>query len=200
MRGRPKRKPGAPCRTASHRNKTACEAFASRSRDCLGDLSRQHSLAHQASARLNIVGGKGYRRIFFAEGPARRESARRPSHIGPRKVRIISSAVSQTVPGAGKCQGPTPLGLKTATPCQPRAALAEEGSGKTQDPRLRGVRRCTGRLNATQPGVLAVSTPYIRGLTASCKGCRRKRRGAATLDRFPQYSVKVSINRALLMR
>ena len=27
----------------------------------------------------------------------------------------------------------TPLGLETATPCQPRAALAVEGSGKTQE-------------------------------------------------------------------
>ena len=28
----------------------------------------------------------------------------------------------------------TPLGLETVTPCQPRAAQAVEGSGKTQDP------------------------------------------------------------------
>ena len=28
----------------------------------------------------------------------------------------------------------TPLGLETVTPCQPRAALAVEGSGKTQVP------------------------------------------------------------------
>jgi hypothetical protein len=30
----------------------------------------------------------------------------------------------------------TPLGLETATPCQPRAALAGEGSGKTQEPSI----------------------------------------------------------------
>lgn len=30
--------------------------------------------------------------------------------------------------------------------------------------------RCTGKLNATQPGVLAISIPYIRGLGAPCKG------------------------------
>jgi hypothetical protein len=30
----------------------------------------------------------------------------------------------------------TPLGLETAAPCQPRAALAVEGSGKTQDPSI----------------------------------------------------------------
>src|SRR6202048_2932071 len=37
----------------------------------------------------------------------------------------------------------------------------------------RRFRRCTGRLNATQPGVLAVSPSYIRGLVSPCKGCRR---------------------------
>src|SRR6201995_4977305 len=34
---------------------------------------------------------------------------------------------------------------------------------------VRRFRRCTGRLNATQPGVLAVSPLYIRGLAATCK-------------------------------
>jgi len=29
-----------------------------------------------------------------------------------------------------------PLGLETVAPCQPRAALAVEGSGKTQDPSI----------------------------------------------------------------
>src|SRR6266404_8661249 len=66
--------------------------------------------------------------------------------------------------------GPTPLGLETAAPCQPRAALAVEGSERRWNLRLRSFHRCTGRLNATQPGVLAVSTPYIRGLGLSCKG------------------------------
>jgi len=65
----------------------------------------------------------------------------------------------------------TPLGLETAPPCQPRAALAVEGIGKTLEPlNFRRFRRCTGRLNATQPGVLAVSPLYIRGLTAPRKG------------------------------
>src|ERR1700761_3907688 len=65
----------------------------------------------------------------------------------------------------------TPLGLETATPCQPRAALAVEGSeGRWNLKRVQRFRRCTGRLNATQPGVLAVSPFYIRGLSARCKG------------------------------
>src|SRR3979409_2150889 len=35
---------------------------------------------------------------------------------------------------------------------------------------IRRFRRCTGRLNATQPGVLAVSPCYIRGLGPARKG------------------------------
>src|SRR5207245_11695453 len=65
--------------------------------------------------------------------------------------------------------------------------------------RLRRFRRCTGRLNATQPGVLAVSTSYIRGLGAACKGRAREpegnplleRRGAATLAAFHRFDLKV---------
>src|SRR5580704_4543048 len=45
------------------------------------------------------------------------------------------------------------------------------GIGKTlESPRFRRFRRCTGRLNATQPGVLAVSPLYIRGLGPPRKG------------------------------
>src|ERR1700681_1202179 len=45
------------------------------------------------------------------------------------------------------------------------------GIGKTlESPKFRRFRRCTGRLNATQPGILAVSLMYIRGLGLSCKG------------------------------
>jgi hypothetical protein len=49
----------------------------------------------------------------------------------------------------------TPLGLETAAPDQPRAALAVEGSEETLEPQIDigRIRRCTGRLNATQPGV-----------------------------------------------
>src|ERR1700726_2304249 len=45
------------------------------------------------------------------------------------------------------------------------------GIGRTLEPQtFRRFRRCTGRLNATQPGVLAVSPFYVRGLTATRKG------------------------------
>ena len=51
--------------------------------------------------------------------------------------------------------GRTPLGLETATPDQPRAALAVEGSERRWNLYYLVWRnlRCTGRLNATQPGV-----------------------------------------------
>jgi hypothetical protein len=47
-----------------------------------------------------------------------------------------------------------------------RAARAgSEGGAKNAGiSKIERFHRCTGRLNATQPGVIAVSTPYIRGL------------------------------------
>ena len=59
--------------------------------------------------------------------------------------------------------------------CPPRAALAGKGSEIRRNLlwERKGSNACTGRLNATQPGVLAVSTLYIRGLAGPCKGARR---------------------------
>jgi hypothetical protein len=46
-----------------------------------------------------------------------------------------------------------PLGLETAAPCQPRAALAVR-AGKTLEISITwSFRRGTGRLNATQPEI-----------------------------------------------
>ncbi|KRQ94574.1 hypothetical protein CQ10_06805 [Bradyrhizobium valentinum] len=45
----------APRRTEAHQRDATCEAFASRRRDRSVDLGRQYSLAHQASARLNML-------------------------------------------------------------------------------------------------------------------------------------------------
>src|SRR4030081_262309 len=54
------------------------------------------------------------------------------------------------------------------------------GIGKTlESPKFRRLRRCTGRLNATQPGVLAVSPLYIRGIAAACKGSVAARQHSA---------------------
>jgi hypothetical protein len=49
-----------------------------------------------------------------------------------------------------------------------RAARAgsEGGAENAGISKIRKFHRCTGKLNATQPGVIAISTPYIRGLGA----------------------------------
>jgi hypothetical protein len=69
------------------------------------------------------------------------------------------------LPGIGRH-----LGQGTVPLCG-RAVRAGSGRvGRTlESSKKRRFRRCTGRLNATQPGVIAVSTPYIRGLDRSCK-------------------------------
>src|SRR5882757_9903529 len=66
--------------------------------------------------------------VSSAESPAQRRSACRPSHIEAPRGRIISYALSQTVLWRECAWDRTPLGLETAAPCQPRAALAVEGS------------------------------------------------------------------------
>jgi hypothetical protein len=80
------------------------------------------------------VGGKWIPPCLFAEGPARRRSARRPSHIGPF-LRSGQSVLPRLKPSLDQDSAwdRTPLGLETAAPYQPRAALAVEGSGKTQE-------------------------------------------------------------------
>ena len=172
------------------RSKTTRGAFAPRRRGYSVDLGRQHSLAHQASARLN-VGGKAPP-YSVAESPAWRQSARRlfayPADSGPdnRFCRVRSRPWNKMV-----TWDRTPLGLETAAPCQPRAALASEGSERRWNSQIREFRRCTGRLNATQPGVLAVSPLYIRGLGPGCKGSLLRRRGAATLCLIRQNCVKL---------
>src|SRR5882757_7656949 len=84
----------------------------------------------------------------------------------------------------------TPLGLETATPCQPRAALAVEGSGKTQDtsaskfPALhREAERDTTGSISRQPLVHTWIGPRVQG----------KRRCAATLAPFRDRDVKVRL-------
>src|SRR5579862_2811657 len=99
-----------------------------------------------------------------------RQGARRSSHTGlcspdNRLCRVGSRPWNKMV-----TWNRTPPGLKTAAPCRPRAALAVEGSERRWNLPEGRFRRCTGRLNATQPGVLTVSPLYIRGLTLACKG------------------------------
>jgi hypothetical protein len=90
------------------------------------------------------------------------------SHIGP-VGRISVLSYLSAGPGIRCPWDRTPLGVETAAPYQPRAALAAEGSEIRRNLLNLRFRRCTGRLNATQPGVLAVSPLYIRGLGIACK-------------------------------
>jgi len=59
-----------------------------------------------------------------------------------------------------------------ATPsCRPRGSRWHfQGRWGTLEPRKSWGTTAAGRLNATQPGVIAVSNPYIRGLEVPCKG------------------------------
>ena len=63
-------------------------------------------------------------------------------------------------------------------------ALAVEGSERRWNPHIRRFLRCAGRLNATQPGVLAVSSLYIRGMRPACKDARQ----ASPLSHTQPYS------------
>ena len=87
--------------------------------------------------------------------------------------------LSKPVP---KCLGPSATRLKTVLFAgrAARAGLSEgtENAGISKTVRFH---RCTGKLNATQPRVLAVSTSYIRGLASPRKGPASKRRQAATV-------------------
>src|SRR5882757_11204868 len=65
---------------------------------------------------------------------------------------------------------PTPLGLETALLSAARCAGLWRDRKDAGISWIRRFRRCTGRLNATQPGVLAVSPLYIRRLAPTCKG------------------------------
>jgi len=99
------------------------------------------------------------------------------SHIGPvqgpdNRLCLVSNRPwksTHKVPRAGLGTGRRP-GSKPPL----RVNRARRWLGRDRERRrflrLQRIRRCTGRLNATQPGVLAVSTSYIRGLATACKG------------------------------
>ena len=149
------------------------------------------------------VGGKDTA-VSIAEDPVRRLSARRPSHIGPFWVRIISFAVSQTVPGKSTWDR-TPLGLETAAPCQPRAALAVEGSGKTQVPPASKVPALHREAERDTTGSISRQHLVHTWIGGSVQGKRKgsardlqrepslERRTAATLAPFRKLGLKVRL-------
>jgi hypothetical protein len=99
-------------------------------------LGRHHSLAHQASARLNRLAAK----VPPCWSPT---DQRRAEALAGCRISWPSAAAKCSVM---KCLKPplartltwdrTPLGLETATPDQPRAALAVEGSEETLELQL----------------------------------------------------------------
>ena len=145
------------------------------------------------------VGGKDTA-VFIAEGPVRRLNARRPSHTGPFGVRIIGFAASQTVPGKGTWDR-TPLGLETATPCQPRAALAVEGSGKTQVPSTWKAPALHREAERDTTGSISRQHLVHTWIGGSVQGKRTgpprepslERRSSATLDPFHRFAFKVQL-------
>jgi hypothetical protein len=86
-----------------------------------------------------------------------------PASAAPKRLPVSHLAATWPRQSVVKCLKPplariitwdrTPLGLETAAPGQPRAALAVEGSEKRWNFECLKILRCTGRLNATQPGV-----------------------------------------------
>jgi len=107
--------------------------------------------------------------LSVAEDPVRRQGARRPSHIEAlqpdnRLSRISKPSLERIGdPGTGRRSGSKPTLLLN------RALRWLGRAGKTLESTFTRFLRRTGRLNATQPGILAVSTFYIRGLTVPCK-------------------------------
>ncbi len=117
------------------------------------------------------VGGKKLPPCLFAAGP--NAAPKRPPAIayrtfyGPdnRFCRVLNRPWGESVPGTGRRSGSKPPLLVSRA----QRWLWRDREGR-RNLLLRRFRRCTGRLNATQPGVLAVSPPYIRGLGPACKG------------------------------
>jgi len=90
--GKAETQPGAPVRTGSGRRKTTRRASAPRRRESSVDHGRQHSLAHQASARLNALAAK--HRLVCRWRPSAAPKRSPAIVIGPSRVRIIGHAVS----------------------------------------------------------------------------------------------------------
>jgi len=84
----------------------------------------------------------------------------------------------------------TPLGLETATPCQPRAALAVEGSGKTLDTSTSKDPALHREAERDTTGSISLQHLVHTWIGACVQG---KRRRAATLASFRGYRLKVRL-------
>ena len=84
----------------------------------------------------------------------------------------------------------TPLGLETASPGQPRAALAGEGSGKTLESSTWKVPSLHREAERDTTGSISRQHPVHTWIGASVQG---KRRSAATLIRFRESVLKARL-------
>src|SRR3977135_2414499 len=87
----------------------------------------------------------------------------------------------------------TPLGLETAAPCQPRAALAVEGSERRWNPRFSKVPALHREAERDTTGSFSRQPPVHTWNGRVVQGKRRKRRSAATLGLIRQKCVKLRL-------
>ena len=91
----------------------------------------------------------------------------------------------------------TPLGLETAAPCQPRAALAVEGSERRwnlDNPKVPALHREAER---DTTGSISRQPPVHTWIGGRVQG---KRRHAATLPIIRDECLKLAINPVVLLR
>jgi hypothetical protein len=131
------------------------EALAPHRSESSRDYDRQLSLAHQASARLNTLAA-AHAALSVADSSGRRRKAR-PIDLPATAwgSGYLAMPCLETVPG-NKSLGPDATRAKTAPQVRRAARAGREGFGKAlaSSSHNRRYRRCTGRLNATQPGVI----------------------------------------------
>ena len=84
----------------------------------------------------------------------------------------------------------TPLGLETASPGQPRAALAGEGSGKTLEPSTWKFPALHREAERDTTGSISLQPPVHTWIGVGVQG---KRRSAATLVRFRDPALKARL-------
>jgi hypothetical protein len=149
-----------------------------------------HSLAHQASARLKTWAASSAA-LSVAESPAGRQSARRlfayRAVAGPdnRLCRLSKPSLEKEV-----TWDRTPLGVETAAPFQPRAALAAEGSERRWNPRNSKVPALHREAECDTTGSFSRQHPVHTWIRAWVQG---KRRSAATLRLIHQKDFKVQL-------
>ena len=136
------------------------------------------------------VGGKIDRRVF-AEGPARRQSARRPSHIGPLfspdkpSCRVLNRPWGKKVPGIGRRSGSKPPLLVNRA-----QRWLGRGAGKTQESSASKVPALHREAERDTTGSISRQHPVHTWIGACVQG---KPRSAATLIPFRVSVIKARL-------